>query len=31
LLMENDVVMRVRKGKVKELKIVQMRMICGYG
>jgi hypothetical protein len=30
-LMENDVVMGVRKGKVKELKIVQMQMICGYG
>jgi hypothetical protein len=29
--MQNDVVMGVRKGKVKELKIVQMQMICGYG
>jgi hypothetical protein len=29
--MENDVVMGLRKGKVKELKIVQMQMICGYG
>jgi hypothetical protein len=29
--MENDVVMGVRNGKVKELKIVQMQMICGYG
>jgi hypothetical protein len=28
--MENDVVMGVIKGKVKELNIVQMQMICGY-
>jgi hypothetical protein len=29
--MENDVVMGVRKEKVKLLMIVQMQMICGYG
>jgi hypothetical protein len=31
--MENGVVVGggVRKGKVKEMKIVQIQMICGYG
>jgi hypothetical protein len=29
--MENDVVMGVRKGNIKELKIVQIKMIYGYG